>query len=112
MSEVPLYRQFADPCVVAAGMDPDRLVIDEILIGRAGYIKQIEFKGRGRTGLRKKPYCYCAVYVREIQPTDVLPPYTLHHTPYALNPTPLYIHPLALTRLSPWRSPSLLPPAS
>jgi hypothetical protein len=60
--------------MVVAGMDPDRLVIDEIMIGRAGYVRQMEFKGRGKTGIRKKPYCYCAVYVREIQPTDVYPP--------------------------------------
>ncbi|KAJ1491041.1 ribosomal protein L22/L17 [Baffinella frigidus] len=53
------------------GMDPDRLLIDEIKIGRAGYLKRVEYKGRGKTGIRRRPYCYCAIYVREIQPTDV-----------------------------------------
>lgn len=52
-------------------MDPDRLLIDEIKIGRAGYLKRVEYKGRGKTGIRRRPYCYCAIYVREIQPTDV-----------------------------------------
>ena len=49
------------------GMDPDRLLIDEIVIGRSTYLKRVEYKGRGRTGVRKKPFCYMAVYVREIQ---------------------------------------------
>mmetsp|Transcript_100151 Transcript_100151/g.161460 ORF Transcript_100151/g.161460 Transcript_100151/m.161460 type:complete len:293 (-) Transcript_100151:822-1700(-) len=52
------------------GMDPDRLIVDEIVIGRSSYLKRVEYKGRGRTGVRKKPFCYMAVYVREIQDSD------------------------------------------
>ena len=52
------------------GMDPDRLIVDEILVGRSTYLKRVEYKGRGRTGVRKKPFCYMAVYVREIQDSD------------------------------------------
>jgi hypothetical protein len=51
-------------------MDPDRLLIDEIRIGRSTYLKRLEIKGRGRTGVRRKPYCHIYVYVREIQPED------------------------------------------
>jgi ribosomal protein L22 len=54
-------------------MDPDKLLIDEVKIGRAGYLKRIEYKGRGKTGVRKRPYVYCAVYVREVQKSDVRP---------------------------------------
>jgi len=52
------------------GMDPDNLVVDEILIGRSGYLKRLDIKGRGKTGMRRRPYCYACVYVREIQPSD------------------------------------------
>jgi len=52
------------------GMDPDRLIVDEIVIGRSSYLKRVEYKGRGKTGIRKKPFCYMAVYVREIQDSD------------------------------------------
>lgn len=53
-----------------AGMDPEQLLIDEVRIGRSTYLKRIEFKGRGKTGIRRKPYCHINVFVREIQPSD------------------------------------------
>eukprot|EP00282_Hemiselmis_andersenii_P000058 CAMPEP_0114147096 /NCGR_PEP_ID=MMETSP0043_2-20121206/20910_1 /TAXON_ID=464988 /ORGANISM="Hemiselmis andersenii, Strain CCMP644" /LENGTH=229 /DNA_ID=CAMNT_0001241583 /DNA_START=59 /DNA_END=745 /DNA_ORIENTATION=+ len=52
------------------GMDPERLLVDEVRIGRASYLKRLEIKARGKTGVRRKPYCNIFVYVREIQPTD------------------------------------------
>eukprot|EP00291_Cryptomonas_curvata_P022899 CAMPEP_0172172728 /NCGR_PEP_ID=MMETSP1050-20130122/12618_1 /TAXON_ID=233186 /ORGANISM="Cryptomonas curvata, Strain CCAP979/52" /LENGTH=202 /DNA_ID=CAMNT_0012844321 /DNA_START=268 /DNA_END=872 /DNA_ORIENTATION=- len=52
------------------GMDPDNLMIDEIILGRSSYLKRVEFKGRGRTGVRRLPYCHLTVYVREIRPED------------------------------------------
>lgn len=54
----------------SAGMDPDKLIVDEIRIGRAKYLKRIEFKAKGKTGVIRKPYCHIFVFVREIQNQD------------------------------------------
>jgi len=52
------------------GMDPDNLLVDEIVIGRSTYLRRLDIKGRGKQGMRRRPYCFAAVFVREIQPSD------------------------------------------
>jgi large subunit ribosomal protein L22 len=58
------------------GMDPSKLIVDEIRIGRGTYLKRLEIKARGKTGSRWKPYCNMFVYVREIQQGDE---FVYHH---------------------------------
>eukprot|EP01133_Synstelium_polycarpum_P014965 gene14965-17694_t len=47
-------------------LDPDRLVVSQIWTGRSYYQSRIEFKGRGRTGIRRKPFSHVTVELKEV----------------------------------------------
>jgi hypothetical protein len=78
-------------------MDPDNLMIDEIILGRASYIKRVEFKGRGRVRapllLRPLPPTQHAAN-RPSRPTEDLLPNQVNRTEYSNISRP---HSLTLT---------------
>ncbi|EFA84354.1 ribosomal protein L22 [Heterostelium album PN500] len=48
-------------------LDPDRLIVSQIYTGRSHYQSRIEFKGRGRTGIRRKPFTHVTVELKEVE---------------------------------------------
>ncbi|GAM21838.1 hypothetical protein SAMD00019534_050130 [Acytostelium subglobosum LB1] len=48
-------------------LDPDRLVVSQIWTGRSYYQPRIEFKGRGRTGIRRKPFTHVTIELKEVE---------------------------------------------
>jgi large subunit ribosomal protein L22 len=61
MNTLSLARDHA----IAKGMDVTKMVVAEAWVGKGRTIKKIEFKGRGRIGIRKSFYAKLSVILRE-----------------------------------------------
>jgi len=49
-------------------MDPARLVVDEVVVGKGQHLKRIDIKARGHYGMRRRYRSHLQIAVREIPP--------------------------------------------
>ncbi|EGC34897.1 hypothetical protein DICPUDRAFT_79367 [Dictyostelium purpureum] len=61
-----LIQQAAHIAETKKNMDPDRLIVNQIWLGHAFYVKSYLFQGRGHAGVVRKPRCHVTVQVKEV----------------------------------------------
>ncbi|KAN0050017.1 hypothetical protein ACTA71_003117 [Dictyostelium dimigraforme] len=65
-----LIKHAAHVAEAVKGMDPERLYVSQIWLGRSKYKKSIMWKGRGQGSTIRKPFCHIFVEMKESQSKD------------------------------------------
>ena len=62
-----LITNAANNADILHGIEEDQLMVKECYVNKGKFLKRIEFKGRGRIGIRHKPYSHLTVVVEEVR---------------------------------------------
>mmetsp|Transcript_8516 Transcript_8516/g.18561 ORF Transcript_8516/g.18561 Transcript_8516/m.18561 type:complete len:120 (-) Transcript_8516:417-776(-) len=53
------------------GLDKERLVVDQAIVGKGSHLKGIDIKAKGKTGIKKKYFSHLMIVVRELDEKQI-----------------------------------------